>query len=901
MNTKPKLCVKLGILIILLALGSFLVDVTAIKFKPSNIPESKPSKTQAIVVIAPNVTPSDMPYDSDLWATHYQKIISITGESVKVRRNSPKAAYVSLDIPIRDYEDIVNSLREEGYNVRNVTMGRINLDVSKSAIYWPYGWVPESGYQELTGAGRKIAIFDTGIDATHKDFEDKSIEWYDGYGESDTPIDPSFYGHGTHVASIAAGTGATLADEKYKGVAPAADLIISRVCLATGTDCPEDYLVNAIYWAIDRNPDVMSLSLSYIEYTNDDDCSGISVGPAWDIYNTLRNEAIINHEIPVVASSSDLGIWDGSVHFPACIDEVVAVGATFKKDYVDYDNMGYNDWDGSSPVHVIVDIDDESGQATGYYEYEWEGQSNDGTGFDQTIITGGQTTVTVKVEGMWKHKHDYIFYDEGWDPGGDEKGDDYWEKTEPFPGDSRVIIEVGVRPHYSKGSGWYETNYGSGIDDTIRIRIFSSESGLKDQVLFWSGRGSVTQGTSKPDVVAPGYKICAARSSAEEYGELICGDERYVAWSGTSQAVPHVSGLVALLKEANPEADMDEIIDALKSADKHVFDPYLEGEGRINVRKAVRDLVEGKSCESSSDCCCNYVCDNNVCVQCDYLYHIQTTNAGSGYLKCESADSGTPGSYGIRGSSCTASLECDELERSTEKSTCSYGNNNRIDFCSSECIIFDGSCESSCPGYTGSIECDEKYPETDNCDDNCNLNPHNDCCPSVSISAPSTVSSGDIFNVELTYHHSDSNPLGGGVHLHWLNDKVEFISTSGCTCQYYDETLIDPDILQDNVLVECVPVYDGDECTINLKALTDSKIYLRYRAWDESEDAFCGGEIYDYDRDPNSGTCSTNCDSFSDDVIRCDYRTKTINGGGGGGGGGCLLGMGKAEKCAIAW
>jgi len=211
--------------------------------------------------------------------------------------------------------------------------------------------------------------------------------------------------------------------------------------------------------------------------------------------------------------------------------------------------------------------------------------------------------------------------------------------------------------------------------------------------------------------------------------------------------------------------------------------------------------------------------------------------------------------------------------------------------CESGCDA-DPECDEFLPGQQGNC------PSGQACSSDCQCIDI-DCCPSVSISAPSKVSSGNTFTVELTYHHSDSNPLGGGVHLHWLNDKVEFISTSGCTCQYYDETLLNPDILQDNLLVECVPVYDGDKCTIKLKALTSNVFRLRYRAWDESKDAFCGGERYDYDRDPNSGTCSTNCDLFSDDVIRCNCRTKTINRGGGGGG--CLPGMGKAEKCAMAW
>lgn len=89
----------------------------------------------------------------------------------------------------------------------------------------------------VTGAGVRIAILDSGIDATHPDlalgtktvenvkllgytklFRDKVIA-LEGVANTDTTA-----GHGTHVAGIAAGTGG-LADGAYAGVAPGADLI----------------------------------------------------------------------------------------------------------------------------------------------------------------------------------------------------------------------------------------------------------------------------------------------------------------------------------------------------------------------------------------------------------------------------------------------------------------------------------------------------------------------------------------------------------------------------------------------------------------------------------------------------------------------------------------------------
>ena len=87
----------------------------------------------------------------------------------------------------------------------------------------------------ITGAGVTIAVIDTGIDATHPDlpFGEKVIQnvkivpnligigaiVVEGIANTDTTS-----GHGTHVSSIAAGTGAALAG-KYRGVASGANLI----------------------------------------------------------------------------------------------------------------------------------------------------------------------------------------------------------------------------------------------------------------------------------------------------------------------------------------------------------------------------------------------------------------------------------------------------------------------------------------------------------------------------------------------------------------------------------------------------------------------------------------------------------------------------------------------------
>ena len=97
-----------------------------------------------------------------------------------------------------------------------------------------------------------IVVVDTGIDSMHKDLNGtnnggtrKIIGWYDAVNNITKPYDDN--GHGTHVASIAAGEGDD--NYRYKGVAPGAALVGVKVC-DSGGGCWDSDIIEGINWVI---------------------------------------------------------------------------------------------------------------------------------------------------------------------------------------------------------------------------------------------------------------------------------------------------------------------------------------------------------------------------------------------------------------------------------------------------------------------------------------------------------------------------------------------------------------------------------------------------------------------------------------------------------------------------
>jgi serine protease AprX len=159
-----------------------------------------------------------------------------------------------------------------------------------------------------------IAILDTGIDTDHYDLDGgKVIGWKDFIGDEDEPYDDK--GHGTHCASIAAGSGD--ASWTYRGVAPYAALVGVKM-LNSGGGGTKEIAIDALEWVGD-NADTYGIEI-------------VSCSWGWDDYGDYDNLAIAldtliidNDIIGCVAAGND-GPSSNTIRTPGTAKYAITVG-----------------------------------------------------------------------------------------------------------------------------------------------------------------------------------------------------------------------------------------------------------------------------------------------------------------------------------------------------------------------------------------------------------------------------------------------------------------------------------------------------------------------------------------------------------------------------------------------
>ncbi len=255
----------------------------------------------------------------------------------QIRRQHKSLGAVSLKVNHRALREL---LEDESDDVLSVSydapvqgqlLGSLLNTVGNLLSGPPHTTVDSSGAAAararygVTGAGVTVAVIDSGV-KPHADLPATRIKAFvDFVRGQTTPYDD--YGHGTHVAGIVAGSGAT--HSSYKGVAPSASIVALKVLAADGTGKTSDVMA-ALEWVLANhvayNIRIVNLSLGHPIY------EAAATDPLVQLVEQLTKRGIL-----VVVSAGNMGrnaigqTVYGSVTSPGNAQGAMTVGAADNK------------------------------------------------------------------------------------------------------------------------------------------------------------------------------------------------------------------------------------------------------------------------------------------------------------------------------------------------------------------------------------------------------------------------------------------------------------------------------------------------------------------------------------------------------------------------------------------
>ena len=284
----------------------------------------------------------------DIAAMRYAGLAELAGTSHRTVREFATIPFVALEVA----PDAIAAL-EASPNVVGVEEDRLLSPLLSQSV--PLIGADQAWAAGFDGTGIVVAILDTGVDNTHPFLSGKVVEeaCYSGNGNCPNGEDsqigpgagipctyaPNSCRHGTHVAGIAAGSGAG-AGVSFSGVAKGAGIIAVQVfsrftgsiCAGGEDPCALSFVSDLIaglehvFSLRDQfNIAAVNLSLGSGKFGSPCDSSEAARKAAID---TLRSVGIAT-----VAASGNEGFID-SLDAPACISTAISVGNTTKSDVV---------------------------------------------------------------------------------------------------------------------------------------------------------------------------------------------------------------------------------------------------------------------------------------------------------------------------------------------------------------------------------------------------------------------------------------------------------------------------------------------------------------------------------------------------------------------------------------
>lgn len=399
----------------------------------------------------------------------------------------------------------------------------------------------EENDTKYTGKGINVAVIDTGIDYNHPDLKKNYVKGKDLVDLDNDPMETKEEegpptNHGTHVAGIIGANGS------LKGVAPDVNLYAYRA-LGPGGIGTTVQILAALEEAVKDDVDIINLSLG----------NAIN-GPDYPTSKAVNEAA--KRGIAVIIASGNEGPDDWTVGSPATAKDALTVGAyqqaltrpqlyDYKQDHtVDLVELPFfNPWNLTRDKQITTKLDSSTSRGKlvllelneNSYEQLIEAEK---FGIKGALIYESDTMM---IESLVQTVEKKLSIPVALV----EKEDAMWLKK-----------RIKKEPTYFKQKKFKQD----------------------ESIASFSSRGPVTLNWAiKPDLIAPGVNVLSTVPGG------------YDMFNGTSMASPHVAGMVALIKEAQPKWTNEQIFGALKTTAKKIKaeNSITQGTGRVQVKHAI--------------------------------------------------------------------------------------------------------------------------------------------------------------------------------------------------------------------------------------------------------------------------------------------------------------------------
>ncbi|MFB7141541.1 S8 family serine peptidase [Gottfriedia sp. NPDC056225] len=444
----------------------------------------------------------------------------------------------------------------------------------------------------ITGKGIKVGVIDTGIDYNHPDLKKAYKGGYDVVDQDNDPMETTYKdwqasgypeingstyytSHGTHVAGTIAGQ-STNDKITVEGVAPDVDLYAYRVLGPYGSGTTEA-VIEGIERAVHDGMDVINLSL------------GAAVNDPYFPTSTAINYAVLNGVTAVVAAGNE-GPGAYSLGSPGSAALALTVGAS---DVPIQESTLNGNIGSESPIELV-------GMARHYDE-----QFKNLVGKSYEIVDVGLGYASDFAD---KDLNGKIALINRGDITFDEKIMNAKEKgavgvliTNNI--DGQIGVNLGESVNYvqsfslTKNDGEKVRSMLAAGKNTISFSTYSEKQTEGDHLADFSSRGPARQTFDmKPEITAPGVSVLSTVPSyminPEDQDNYQYAYSRY---SGTSMATPFTAGVAALMLQANPKLQPEDI----KSILMNTADPlngdysvFEVGAGRVDPYQAIHsDLI----------------------------------------------------------------------------------------------------------------------------------------------------------------------------------------------------------------------------------------------------------------------------------------------------------------------